>query len=136
MKERGEFDGANAMTARRKALGDFGERYARERLERFGYRILGAKVRLPSGELDLVAQDGRTTALIEVRTKQSRRFGSGEESITRAKQEKLATLASEYLEAHPEVGDDWRVDIIAIDVAGDGRVVRFAHLKNAVEEPD
>jgi putative endonuclease len=123
------------MTAKRKALGDFGERYARERLEGAGYRIMGTKVRLPSGEIDIVAKDGKTTAFIEERTKQSRRFGSGEESITPAKQEKLATLASEYAEAHPGIGDDWRVDVIAIDVDGGGQVVRFAHHKNAIEEP-
>ncbi len=124
------------MTAKRKALGDFGEHYARERLERTGYRILGTKVRLPSGEIDIVAKDGRTVVFIEVRTKQSRRFGSGEESITPAKQEKLATLAGEYAEAHPEVSDNWRVDVIAIDVDGAGKVVRFAHHKNAIEEPN
>ncbi len=123
------------MTKRRKALGDFGEQYARERLERTGYGILGTKVRLSSGEIDIVAKDGGAVVFIEVRTKQSRRFGSGEESITPAKEEKLATLAGEYVEAHPEVGENWRIDVIAIDVDSAGQVVRFAHHKNAIEEP-
>lgn len=83
------------MTATRKSLGDFGEKYARAHLVKSGYVILATNVRLASGEIDIVAQDGEELGVVEVRTRRGDRFGSPEESVTLAKLERLANLGHE-----------------------------------------
>ena len=117
------------MTATRKSLGDFGEKYASAHLVKSGYVILATNVRLPSGEIDIVAQDGDDLVFVEVRTRRGDRFGSPEESITRAKLERLASLGHEYVEAHGPI-DGWRIDVVALDVDRAGRVSRIEVLKS------
>ena len=121
------------MSGGRIALGAFGERYARAHLEKAGYRIVEANVRLPSGEIDIVAEEGGVLALVEVRTKRGDRFGNPEESITEAKAEKLIDLGHEYVEAHPEWADRWRIDVVAVEIDGRGRVSRIEVHRNAVD---
>ena len=120
------------MSEQRIALGAFGERYARAHLEKAGYRILAANVRLPSGEIDLVAKEGETLALVEVRTRRGDRFGTPEESITGAKAQKLIDLGHEYVEAHPEHADRWRIDVVAVELDRRGRIARVDVHKSAV----
>lgn len=125
------------MTTARQTLGTFGEQHASDHLKRNGYAILDRNVRLPSGELDIMAKERDTFVLVEVRTKASKRFGTGEESITPKKQRTLTALAYEYAEAHPEAYEKWRLDLIAIDVdRAAGIVTRLAHYKHAIDEPD
>jgi putative endonuclease len=49
-------------------LGRRGERAAVRALRRAGYRILGRNVRTPAGEVDVVALEGETLVLVEVKT--------------------------------------------------------------------
>ncbi len=49
------------------AAGRRGERMAAWWLRLQGWRIIAERVKLPQGEVDLVAQRGRTTAFIEVK---------------------------------------------------------------------
>ena len=46
------------MTFARQRLGRAAEQLVADRLERCGWRVVGRNVRLPSGELDIVAMDG------------------------------------------------------------------------------
>ena len=55
------------MTKQRRALGQRGEAMAAEYLTRLGYRIWERNVTVASGELDLVALEGRTLCFVEVR---------------------------------------------------------------------
>jgi putative endonuclease len=70
-------------------------------------------------------------AFVEVRTRRGRRLGTPEASITARKQARLAALAMAYLASHPWNGP-WRIDVVAIEVGGDGDRVRYAHYPNAV----
>ena len=122
------------MPRSRTKLGAFGESYAGSYLGRLGYQVLARNLRLKAGEIDILAQDGETLVFIEVRTRRGGRFGTPEESITISKAARMARLAGEYLlslEAQPQ---GWRIDVVAIDVAPDGRVLRLEHIKNAVGE--
>lgn len=121
------------MSGGRIALGAFGERYARAHIEKAGYRIVDVNARLPSGEIDIVAEEGGVLALVEVRTKRGDRFGNPEESITEAKAEKLIDLGHEYVEVHPEWADRWRIDVVAVEVDRRGRVSRIEVHRNAVD---
>ena len=122
------------MTSHRRSLGRFGEAYARAHLAKHGYRILGTNVRLPSGEIDIVAKDGEVLVMVEVRTRRGDRYGTPEESITPAKAGRLIDLGYEYIVQAEEPHTQWRVDIVAIDVDGAGKVSRIEVYKQALGE--
>jgi putative endonuclease len=116
----------------RKALGELGERWAREYLERRGYLIRETNFRCREGEIDIVAQHGDSLVFVEVRTKTGSAFGTPEESVTAAKQEKLVAVAMSYLQTHDELPLEWRIDIVAVEVGRNRRVVRTELIQNAV----
>jgi len=116
----------------RKALGELGERWAREYLEQNGYCIRETNFRCREGEIDIVAQHGDSLVFVEVRTKTGSSFGSPEESVTTAKQEKLVAVALSYLQTHDDLPSDWRIDVVAIEVSPRGRVTRTELIQNAV----
>ena len=52
------------------------------------------------GEIDLIARQGKTLVIVEVKTRKSTRFGSPQEAVSAAKQAKLRRLADYYLQEH------------------------------------
>jgi len=116
----------------RRKLGQLGEHVAADYLESQGYVILARNWRCPVGEIDLVAQDGEALVFVEVRARRGDRFGTPEESITRDKQARLLELAQAYLQ-EARLGDqDWRIDVVAIEMDGRGRIKRLNLLRNAI----
>jgi putative endonuclease len=114
------------------SLGRRGEALAAAHLEAAGYRILARNYRCPSGEVDLVADDGGCLVFVEVRTRRGNLWGTPEQSVTRAKQARLVRVAEQYLADH-EAGDaDWRIDVVALDVDARGRVRRIEIVRDAV----
>lgn len=124
----------NRSSSDRSGLGRRGEQLAAEHLARWGYRLVETNARTASGEIDLVALDGEVLALIEVRTRRGRCFGTAEESITPAKQRKLREVAAEYYQAHPALSPSYRIDVVGIELTTAGRLVRIDLIKGAVEE--
>ncbi len=82
---------------KKRETGMLGERIAGEFLGKNGYDIIETNYRCPEGEIDIIAKREDTLVFVEVRTKSSRFFGSPEESITRAKKERLSVLAERYV---------------------------------------
>ena len=82
----------------RRSLGDRGEDLAAAHLKKQGYNILARNYRTPIGEIDLVARHQGVLVIIEVKTRRSRRFGSPQEAVHPAKQERLRNLAEYYLQ--------------------------------------
>ncbi|GAB4539687.1 MAG: YraN family protein [Anaerolineae bacterium] len=119
----------------RHKLGQRGESIAAACLERRGYRILERNWRCAAGELDIVARDGETLAFIEVRTRRGERFGSPEESLTPSKQSRLIELARTYLHQEGLTDQDWRIDVVAVELDGRGQLKRINLIRNAVWGP-
>jgi putative endonuclease len=127
------------MTLRSNALGRAGEDAAVAYLEAAGYTVIARNWRLPprGGELDIVARHGAWLVFVEVRSRRASTDGAGpiagtpEESVTPAKQARLAKLAAAYLYQHPWAGPA-RIDVIALELAADGAVARLNHLRDAV----
>jgi putative endonuclease len=115
-----------------------GESLARRHLEGLGYRVEACNWRAPQGEIDLVASDGETLVFVEVKARTGRQFGEPEEAITRRKRRHLLETAQAYLEAHDRLDAAWRIDVIAVDLAPSGAVLRLEHYQDAVcgYEPD
>jgi putative endonuclease len=115
----------------RQGLGRRGENLAARYLAAKGYEIVARNWRCEIGELDLVIRDGGCLACVEVRTRRGKKLGSPEESVTPAKQARLANLAEAYVQAHDWPGD-WRIDVVAVEMDGRGRLLRVDHYENAV----
>jgi len=97
-----------------KGLGQWGESLAANFLMQQGYTILERNIRTPYGEIDLIAQDEENLVFVEVKTRASLTLGPPEISITARKQEHMLAAAQAYLQAHPHLQGNWRVDVIAI----------------------
>jgi putative endonuclease len=115
----------------RRGLGRRGEELAARHLMAKGYEMVARNWRCSAGELDLVARDGDSLAFVEVRTRRGRALGTPEESITLAKKVRLVDLAETYVQEHGWVGD-YRIDVVAIELDGQGRLLRVDHYENAV----
>ena len=102
----------------RAALGRWGEDLAARELRRRGYRVLERNQRVGRGEVDLVARQGETVVLVEVKTRRTGAFGGAREAISTTKARRLVALGRRYAQATGAT--DWRIDVVAIDVAPDG----------------
>lgn len=95
-------------------LGKRGERRAAWFYRLRGYRIIERNVRLPAGEIDLVARRGSTLVVAEVKTRQNDWAGQGHEAVNRQKQMRLIKLADQYL-ARTEMRDvQIRYDVLSL----------------------
>ena len=73
------------------------ERQAESFLRRRGLKALERNFHSRFGEIDLVMLHGPVLVFVEVRYRRSSRFGSGAETVTRAKQRRLVSTARHYL---------------------------------------
>ncbi|MGW6917687.1 YraN family protein [Kitasatospora sp. NPDC054939] len=78
-------------------LGRYGEQVAARRLAEDGLRILDRNWRCADGELDIVALDGDTLAVCEVKTRSERGFQQPSEAIDKTKAERLHRLAERWM---------------------------------------
>jgi putative endonuclease len=122
-----------ARRRRPKSLGYLGERAAEKFLRRRGYKIVARGSRLPSGELDLVAVDGRTVVFVEVKTRSSRQFGHPEEAVDENKRRRVTRAALAYLKRHGLLEYHSRFDVVALDWPASSQWPRIEHYKNAFE---
>ncbi len=121
------------MTSRRKRVGDSGERLAADYLVRLGYRVLDRNVRRREGEVDLVTLDGDTLVFVEVKLRRAGDFGGAIEAITSAKGLRLQALAEVYAAEHPELPQQLRIDLVAVELRSDGVLREVRHVRSAVE---
>jgi putative endonuclease len=119
------------MTDARRSTGRRGEALAAEALRQRGWHIVTTNWRCGVGEIDLVARDGESLVLVEVRTRHGRRFGTPEESVDALKRERLAMLGELYVQETGWAGP-WRIDVVAVELDRDGAPVRVTHYPDAV----
>jgi len=117
----------------RRALGAFGERLAAAHLEAKGYRIRARNFRCREGEIDIVAEDGDCLVFVEVRTRRGDAFGTPAESVTVAKERRLLTVARAYLQEHPDVPVNQRIDVVAVELSR-GRLLAVQHIEGAIAD--
>jgi putative endonuclease len=105
--------------------GKKGEDIAVEYLKQAGYRILERNYRCIFGEIDIVARDGDTTVLVEVKSRRSERFGPPQASVGPAKQRKLSMLALHYLKDKRLLNGNARFDVVAVMLSPSGHRVEL-----------
>ena len=114
------------------AIGRRGEEIAIEYLKRLRYRILERNYRKSFGEVDIIASDKETVVFIEVKTRQSARFGSPFEAVDTRKQRQISRVAQEYLQSHGSTDVSARFDVIAVRIDRDNSFA-IDHLRDAFE---
>jgi len=124
------------MSKKRKIFGAWGENQAAIYLQGKGYEIIDRNVRTEYGEIDLIARQQITQhsmlVFVEVKTRSSDYYGYPEQSVDQHKQERMLASALAYLQAHPDVKEDWRIDVIAIRRLNPGSPPEIMHFENAL----
>ncbi|WP_206518210.1 YraN family protein [Rhodococcus sp. X156] len=110
----------------RAVLGAHGEDVASRYLTERGLVVLDRNWRCRQGELDLVAVDGQTLVVVEVKTRTGVAFGHPAESVTREKLLRLRRLAQLWLAAHRVGWVEVRFDVVSVLVRP-GRPVEVEH---------
>jgi putative endonuclease len=117
----------------RRWFGTRSERAAARFLRTLGYRVLARNVNLPTGELDLVALDGRTLVFVEVRSTAHGDTARPTESVDAVKQRKLTVAALTFLQQHRLLDHPARFDVVAISWPANRREPTVVHFPNAFE---
>ncbi|MDR2046993.1 MAG: YraN family protein [Clostridiales bacterium] len=110
---------------RREGVG--GEVLAAEYLKSIGYKILDTNFSGCGGEIDIIARDGDYIVFVEVKARQSLKFGRPIESVTPSKTKSIARAAELYAASKSLFGKDMRFDVIEI-LRGE-----ITHIKNAFD---
>jgi putative endonuclease len=93
-----------------------GEDLAHRYLRRHGYTIVARNYRLPSGdaEADLIAWDGATLAIVEVKSRHSGEYGPPERAIGEEKRRHLLRVARAYARKIELPWDRVRFDVVTV----------------------
>lgn len=113
-------------------IGKIGEDLAREYLEGKGYKILEQNYKTKYAEIDLVAQK-KDLVFVEVRTKIGENFGTPEDTINKAKLQKVLWNAKTYT-AFKNWQGPCRIDAICIVLKPDFSVQRLTHHENIIAD--
>ncbi len=113
-------------------IGKFGQQIAGQILEKKGYKILTENFYTRGGEIDLIAEQGSQIVFVEVKTRLSNRFGLPEEAVDSAKKEKFYEAALKYLEEKQIEHDNFRLDLIAVEINKENKTAKIRHHKNIV----
>lgn len=94
-------------------LGIFGEDRAVDFLLQKGWQILRRNFRYNRGEIDIVAREGDTIVVVEVKTRETAAIGEPYKAVTRSKQRQIIRTADAYIKQEG-IRADTRFDIISI----------------------
>jgi putative endonuclease len=100
--------------ARKQAIGSFGERVAARHLQGLGMAILETNWTCKYGEVDIVARDGATLVICEVKTRTGTTHGTGLEAVTGRKAARLRRLAAYWLEVHQVQPEAVRIEVVSV----------------------
>lgn len=96
------------------AVGQYGEDLAARYLVENGFTVLERNWRCAQGEIDIVAREGQTLVVCEVKTRRGLNYGTPLESITYRKLSKLRQLVGHWLREHEVRPGEIRIDIVAV----------------------
>jgi putative endonuclease len=112
-------------------LGQRGENVAAKFLRNNGYKILIRNFRCATGEIDIVARDGKTIVFVEVKTRQND-DPAPEEQVNDPKRHQITKAAKFYMSRYGVPPPPARFDVVAI-VWPTGREPQIRHTPDAFE---
>jgi putative endonuclease len=117
----------------RRWFGQRSERAAARYLRKLGYRILAANVADREGEIDLLALDGGTLVVVEVRSRSVEDPRVAAETVNYPKQRKLTEAAVRFLSRRRLLGANLRFDVLAIAWPPGAREPTVLHIPHAFQ---
>lgn len=114
-----------------KRFGDACEDEASKFLKKNGYKIIERNFRCRSGEIDIIAKEGKTVVFVEVKARNSATKGDPASAVTARKQKSITRAALHYLKTKSIYDQKVRFDVIAINESDPDSRIRL--IKNAFE---
>ena len=106
-------------------VGVSGEVQAKEYLIKKKYKILACNYTTKLGEIDIIAKYKNVVVFVEVKSRNSVKYGLPREAVTTHKQVKIKQVATQYLVSNQLLDSNVRFDVIDIL---DGELT---HIENA-----
>ena len=119
------------MLNKQQTFGKKSESIAAIYLKKNGYKILEQNYRTKFGEIDIIAKDKDTLVFVEVKARNSNRFGNPKWAVTSKKQKKISMLALFYIKSTKQKNVKARFDVVAITSTKDKPSIEI--IKNAFE---
>ncbi|NMH87383.1 YraN family protein [Flavivirga algicola] len=114
--------------AKHNELGKKGEQLAVNFLLKNGYDIMERNYRFDKAEVDIIARQKDTLAIIEVKTRSTTDFGNPQDFVKPKQIQRLVKAVDEYVNTN-DLDVEVRFDIIAIVKQGKG--FNIEHLEDA-----
>lgn len=122
-----------APSTRTAGIGRIGEQIAVRALERAGLTVVERNWRSPDpalrGELDIVAVDGATLVVCEVKARRRAVAADVLEAVTPRKQRQLRRLAAAYAAGLPWHPAELRIDVVGVWWPATGGRAEVVHLR-------
>ena len=83
-------------------------------LKKKKYKILEQNYSCDVGEIDIICKDKDEIVFVEVKTRQTQKFGLPREAVTDYKQNKIRLVATIYLQKNNQLNEKIRFDVIEI----------------------
>jgi putative endonuclease len=112
-------------------VGAYGEQVAVNHLIAAGMSIVERNWRCDAGEIDIVAQDGDTIVICEVKTRSGLGYGSALEAVDAAKAARLHRLGLRWLTERDRRGAPLRFDVVGVHRQRRGAAT-VEHIRGAV----
>lgn len=109
-----------------KIIGLKGEVEAKEYLQGAGYEILETNYKNKIGEIDIICKKDGVLVFVEVKRRESVKFGYPREAVNYRKQQKIRNVASGYLK-YKNLYEKCPVRFDVVDLIGDN----LTHIENA-----
>ena len=106
---------ARINSRRAQTSGRDAEQLAAEWLQQRGLKLIECNYHAPCGEIDLVMRDNTGWVFVEVRYRNSNRFGGASSSLTASKLRRLRSTAEHYLQHRKQTASAARIDALLID---------------------
>ncbi|RPH40064.1 MAG: YraN family protein [Desulfobulbaceae bacterium] len=120
------------MSEKRVLLGRKGEELAASFLQQRNFTLLARNYRGRTGEIDIIAREGKTTVFIEVKTRQKGASYFPAEAVTVRKQRQISRTAQEFILQHKIQNQPARFDVISVSLNQDG-TPEIDHIANAFD---
>ncbi len=111
--------------------GKKGEEIAVAFLKSKGYMIIERNYKCLFGEIDIVAKDGDTIVVVEVKSRKSEEFGDPQVAVGREKQKKISRISLKYLEEKRLYPCNARFDVVAVKMLPAGTTIEL--IQNAFD---
>ncbi|OGU55839.1 MAG: YraN family protein [Ignavibacteria bacterium GWF2_33_9] len=111
--------------------GTEGEELAVKYLQEKGFAIIKRNFHYGKiGEIDIVAKDKDCLVFVEVKARNSFKYGTGLDAITPSKQRQMVVVAKGYIQINNVQNTEMRFDVISIDMSA--KPPQFIHIENAI----